>query len=93
MSGYGGVISFEIDGDLSRTAKFIDSVQLPYIAPSLGGVESLIEQPAIASYWDEGPEKRAQVGIKDSLVRFACGIESADDLWADFEQAFKRSAT
>ena len=47
MSGYGGVVSFEIDGDLWRTAKFIDSVRLPYIAPSLGGVESLIEQPTV----------------------------------------------
>jgi cystathionine gamma-synthase len=47
MSGYGGVVSFEIDGDLWRTAKFIDAVRLPYIAPSLGGVESLIEQPTI----------------------------------------------
>lgn len=89
MSGYGGVVSFEIDGDLWRTAKFIDSVKLPYIAPSLGGVESLIEQPTVVSYWDQGPEKRAQVGIKDNLIRFSCGIESVEDIWADFEQAFK----
>ena len=47
MSGYGGVVSFEVDGDLWRTARFVDSVQLPYIAPSLGGVESLIEQPTV----------------------------------------------
>ena len=47
MTGFGGVVSFEIDGDLWRTAKFIDSVRLPYIAPSLGGVESLIEQPTV----------------------------------------------
>ena len=56
MTGYGGVVSFEIDGDLWRTAKFIDSVRLPYIAPSLGGVESLIEQPtvvrcAVGGFW------------------------------------------
>lgn len=90
MSGYGGVVSFEIDGDLWRTAKFIDAVRLPYIAPSLGGVESLIEQPTIISYWDQGAEKRAEVGIKDNLVRFSCGIESADDIWADFQQAFDK---
>ena len=53
MSGYGGVVSFEVDGDLWTTAKFIDSVQLPYIAPSLGGVESLIEQPTIIR-WGRG---------------------------------------
>jgi cystathionine beta-lyase/cystathionine gamma-synthase len=173
MTGFGGVISFEVDGDLWRTARFIDSVRLPYIAPSLGGVESLIEQPTVVrcarsggqrragctgaarqagmawqagrrlegdrqpalpcdlpgfghsfssvtpqsggatmqaglfvlpasywckrrvcpgcppcSYWDQGPEKRAQVGIKDNLIRFSCGIESVEDIWADFEQAF-----
>lgn len=64
MTGFGGVISFEVDGDLWQTAKFIDGCQLPYIAPSLGGVESLIEQPTIISYWDQGPEKRAEIGIK-----------------------------
>ncbi|KAL4458268.1 hypothetical protein ABPG75_013133 [Micractinium tetrahymenae] len=90
MTGYGGVVSFEIDGDLWRTAKFIDAVKLPYIAPSLGGVESLIEQPTVVSYWDQGAEKRAQVGIKDNLIRFSCGIESVEDIWADFDQAFKR---
>lgn len=83
MNGFGGVISFEVDGDLWRTAKFIDGCQLPYIAPSLGGVESLIEQPTIISYWDQGPEKRAEIGIKDNLVRFSCGIEDYDDIEAD----------
>lgn len=90
MRGYGGVVSFEVRGDLWATAKLIDSVRLPYIAPSLGGVESLIEQPTVVSYWDVGPEKRAQLGIKDSLVRFSCGIEQYEDLWADFEQAFEK---
>ena len=113
MSGFGGVVSFEVDGDLWTTAKFVDGCRLPYIAPSLGGVscrlltltlpsvgfpkpptraacgvavaclslwrcarfplgdsvrraqvESLIEQPTIISYWDQGPEKRAEIGIK-----------------------------
>lgn len=90
MSGFGGVISFEIDGDLWRTAKFIDSVRLPYIAPSLGGVESLIEQPTVVSYWDQGPEKRAEVGIRDNLIRFSCGVENVEDIWADFVQAFEK---
>lgn len=77
----------QVDGDLWRTAKLIDSVRLPYIAPSLGGVESLIEQPTVVSYWDQGPEQRAAIGIKDSLVRFSCGVEAAEDLWADLAQA------
>jgi len=87
MSGYGGVISFEVDGGLEETAAFIDNCRLPYIAPSLGGVESLIEQPAVISYWDQGPEKRRELGIKDNLVRFSCGIEDVEDIWADMEQA------
>lgn len=90
MTGFGGVISFEIDGDLWRTAKFIDSVRLPYIAPSLGGVESLIEQPTVVSYWDQGAEQRAKLGIKDNLVRFSCGVEAAEDIWADLAQALDR---
>jgi cystathionine gamma-synthase len=65
----------------------IDGVRLPYIAPSLGGVESLIEQPTVVSYWDQGPEKRAEIGIKDNLIRFSCGVEAFDDIWADMEQA------
>ena len=53
MAAFGGVVSFEVDGDLRTTARFIDAVRLPCIAPSLGGVESLIEQPTIVSYWDQ----------------------------------------
>lgn len=87
MGAYGGVVSFEVQGDLWRTAKFIDSVKLPYIAPSLGGVESLIEQPTVVSYWDQGPDKRAELGIRDNLVRFSCGIEAYEDIWSDFKQA------
>ena len=90
MKGFGGVVSFEVDGDLWQTAKFIDSCRLPYIAPSLGGVESLIEQPTVVSYWDQGPEKRAEIGIKDNLVRFACGIEDYADIEADFKQALEK---
>merc|ERR1712046_202739 len=52
MNGHGGVLSFEIDGDLKKTSDFIDACQLPYMAPSLGDVETLIEQPTIISYWD-----------------------------------------
>jgi len=90
MSGYGGVVSFEIAGDLWTTAKFIHGCRLPYIAPSLGGVESLIEQPTIISYWDQGPEKRAEIGIKDNLVRFSTGIEDYEDIEADLLQSLER---
>jgi len=87
MTGFGGVLSFEVKADLMTTAKFIDSCKLPYIAPSLGGVETLIEQPTIVSYWDQTPEYRASLGIKDNLVRFACGVEDYDDIEADVLQA------
>ncbi|CAD7704374.1 unnamed protein product [Ostreobium quekettii] len=87
MTGFGGVVSFEVEGGLERTSKFIDCVRLPYIAPSLGGVETLIEQPAVISYWDIGPVKRAELGIKDNLVRFSCGVEDFEDIWEDVSQA------
>ena len=70
-----------------ETADFIDRCAIPYIAPSLGGVESLIEQPAVISYWDQGPEKRAALGILDNLVRYSCGVEEVEDLWADLQQS------
>lgn len=89
MDGYGGIVSFEVEGDLWDTARFIDACRLPYIAPSMGGVETLIEQPTIVSYWDQGAEERARLGIKDSLVRLSCGVETPEDLWADLDQALK----
>ena len=87
MSGFGGVVSFEVDGDMDTTIRFIDAMRIPYIAPSLGGVESLIEQPAIMSFYEMDRSERLEIGIKDELVRFSVGIENADDLIADLEQA------
>jgi len=90
MLGYGGVVSFEIDGDMDATSRFIDGVRLPLIAASLGGVETLIEQPALMSYYELSSEERQAVGIKDNLVRLALGIEDAADLIADLEQALEQ---
>lgn len=87
MTGFGGVVSFELAGDLQTTGDFIDALQIPYIAPSLGGVESLVEQPALMSYYDKTSEERAALGMSDSLVRYAVGIEDCDDLIADLDQA------
>ncbi|KAG7555354.1 Cys/Met metabolism pyridoxal phosphate-dependent enzyme [Arabidopsis suecica] len=83
MTGFGGVVSFEITGDLETTIKFIDSLKIPYIATSFGGCESLVDQPAITSYWDLPQEERVKHGIKDNLVRFSFGVEDFDDLKAD----------
>lgn len=87
MVGFGGVVTFEVKGDLQTTGQFIDRLRIPYIAPSLGGVESLIEQPALMSYYEKTSEERAALGIKDNLVRLAVGIEDTDDLIEDLEQA------
>ncbi len=90
MRGFGGVVTFEVDADLDGTCRFVDACRIPYIAPSLGGAESLIEMPAIMSFWDLTPEQRRDLGIRDSLVRFSCGIEDPDDLIADLDQALAR---
>ncbi len=90
MDGFGGVVSFEIRGDLAAGSRLVDACRLPRIAPSLGGVESLIEQPALMSFYELSTEERLQVGIKDSLIRYAVGIEDADDLIADLRQALDR---
>jgi len=87
MSGFGGVVSFEVRGTLAETSRFIDALEIPYIAPSLGGVDSLIEQPALMSFFEKTEEERLELGIKGNLVRFAIGVEDAPDLIADLAQA------
>jgi cystathionine gamma-synthase len=87
MSGFGGVVTFELDADLETTGRFIDSLQIPRIGPSLGGVESLVEQPALMSYFELSTEEREAVGIRNSLVRYAVGIEHTEDLLADMKCA------
>lgn len=89
MTGFGGVVSFEVDGDLLTTAKFVDSLKIAYIAPSFGGCESIVDQPAIMSYWDLSPSDRLKYGIKDNLVRFSFGVEDFEDLKADVLQALE----
>ena len=90
MQGAGGVVTFEIDTDLEGAMRFIDATTIPYQAPSLGGVESLIELPVTMSFWDKPKEERLALGITDTLVRYACGIENADDIIADIEQALAK---
>ena len=87
LAGFGGVVSFTLNADLETTGQFIDNCTIPYIGPSLGGVESLIEQVALMSFYELSTEEREAIGIKDSLVRLAVGIEDTDDLVADLRQA------
>ncbi|MCH2114265.1 MAG: aminotransferase class I/II-fold pyridoxal phosphate-dependent enzyme [Pirellulales bacterium] len=90
MRGFGGLVTFLIqDADWRVTADIVDAVKIPRIAPSLGGVESLIEQPLVMSYYQCTPEERSQFGIPDNMIRLACGIENAEDLIADLGQALE----
>ena len=91
MRGFGGVVSFEVRGDLDAASRVVDACRIPYIAASLGGVESLIEQPAVMSFYELTTEERLQIGIKDNLIRYSVGIEDADDLVADLAQALERA--
>lgn len=83
----GGMITFWIDGGLAASRRFLERVSLISLAESLGGVESLIEHPAIMTHASVPPEQRAMLGIDDGLCRLSVGIEHVDDLIADLEQA------
>jgi cystathionine gamma-synthase len=93
MRGCGGLVTFFVKGphggpaDWRRTAAVVDAVRIPRIGPSLGGVESLIEQPLVMSYWNYSPADRASFRIPDNMIRLACGIEDSADLIADLAQA------
>ena len=93
MRGFGGLVTFFVkDADWRKTGDIIDAVQIPKIAPSLGGVESLIEQPLVMSYYECTPEERKAFGISDNMIRLACGIENPDDLVTDLAQALDTTA-
>ena len=85
--GFGGMVTVVLDRDLDGTRRMLERVRLFTLAESLGGVESLIEHPAIMTHASIPPEVRARIGIADSLVRLSVGVESAADLVADLEQA------
>lgn len=87
MHAFGGMITVELDRDLAGTKRFLERTQLFTLAESLGGVESLIEHPALMTHGSIPPAKRAEIGISDALVRLSAGIEDGDDLIADLDQA------
>ena len=91
MRGFGGLVTFLVkDADAEQTAAVVDAVRLPRIGPSLGGVESLIEQPMYMSYHDFTRQQRLAVGIPDNMIRVSCGIENPEDLIEDFRQALEQ---
>jgi cystathionine gamma-synthase len=90
MVGFGGLITFEVKGaNWRETADIVDRVKIPKIAPSLGGVESLIEQPMIMSYFELSAAERKKFGIRDNMVRISVGIEDVADIISDLEQALQ----
>lgn len=90
-SGFGGMLSFRLRGGIEAVERLLAAVTIPWVAPSLGGVETLITRPAATSHAGMDPADRARIGITDDLVRVSCGIESADDLEADFRQALAKT--
>ena len=91
MRGFGGVVSFIAKGGLLGASRIVDGVKLARIGVSFGGVETLIEQPAIMSYYEMTSEQRTAIGIADGLIRLSVGVEDADDLIADLEQALSQA--
>lgn len=88
MRGFGGLLTFQVkDADWRRTADVVDRVRIPRIGPSLGGVESIIEQPSLMSYHNYTEAQRNAMGIHDNMIRVSCGIENPEDLVADLAQA------
>ncbi|MGA2031511.1 MAG: PLP-dependent aspartate aminotransferase family protein [Thermoguttaceae bacterium] len=89
MDAYGGMVSAVLAGGLERTRRFLERCQLFTLAESLGGVESLIEHPALMTHASLPPQKRADLGIDDGLVRLSVGVENVDDLIDDLDQALR----
>jgi methionine-gamma-lyase len=90
MSGFGGMLSFETKGRLEDAMGFTDRLKLCRIAASLGGVETLVSQPAAVSHRGLSPAERAKSGLSETLIRVSVGLEDPEDVIADFEQAFRR---
>lgn len=90
LSGFGGMLSFRLVGGTEAAEGLFEALRLPYVAPSLGGVETLITRPATTSHAGMSPEDRERIGITDDLVRVSCGVEASEDLIADFDQALAK---
>jgi cystathionine beta-lyase/cystathionine gamma-synthase len=87
LDGFSGMLSFEINGDVSTADEFIARTHFPISAPSLGGVETLITRPATTSHSGLSPAERKAAGISDRLIRLSVGLETTEDLIDDFDQA------
>jgi cystathionine beta-lyase/cystathionine gamma-synthase len=90
LAGYGGMVSVRLRGGAEAAEVLLESLQLPAVAPSLGGVETLITIPARTSHAGMDPSERQRIGVTDDLLRISCGIENAHDLIDDFTRALNR---
>ncbi|MEO7734335.1 MAG: cystathionine gamma-synthase [Kofleriaceae bacterium] len=88
-TGFGGMISFVLEGGLEASRKFLETCQIFTLAESLGGVESLVEHPAIMTHASVPAANRAKLGISDGFIRLSCGIENVEDLQADLDRSFR----
>ncbi|MEF8777071.1 MAG: PLP-dependent aspartate aminotransferase family protein [Haloarculaceae archaeon] len=88
MAGYGGTLSFEIDGGIEAATAFLEAMETATLAVSLGGVESLVEHPATMTHEPLGPDRRADLGLTDSLIRLSVGLEGLGDLRTDLDRGF-----
>lgn len=87
MDGFGGMIGLELTGGAESVRSVLERLQMVVHAPSLAGVESLVSEPRFTSHTSQSPEERAAIGIPDGFIRLSCGIEDAEDIIADLEQA------
>jgi cystathionine beta-lyase/cystathionine gamma-synthase len=87
FEGFGGVLSFELQGSTERAEAFLNKTRLPAIAPSLGGVETLLTRPATTSHAGLAREDRLRLGISDTLIRMSVGIEATEDIIEDLARA------
>jgi cystathionine beta-lyase/cystathionine gamma-synthase len=87
FDGFGGMLSFELKGEVQQSERFMASLKLPVSAPSLGGVEAIITRPATTSHAGMNPEERQAMGISDNLIRLSVGLEATEDMIQDIEQA------
>jgi cystathionine beta-lyase/cystathionine gamma-synthase len=92
FDGFGGMLSFELNGGAEAAERFMNNTTLPIIAPSLGGVETLLTRPAATSHSGMSREDRERVGITDGLIRLSVGIEATDDIIEDFDRALDNGA-
>jgi cystathionine gamma-lyase len=90
MSGFSGMVTFWLKGGMTESRQFLENLQIFALAESLGGVESLVDHPAIMTHAAVPAEIRAATGIHDNLVRLSVGIEDVNDLIADLENALSK---